>query len=110
MIVSVACMGNEVSGHFGHCEHYLFCEVEGNKIVSEKFVESPAHVPGKLPVFLHEAGADVIIAGGMGQKAVDIFNANSMEVIVGVSGDAHEAVVKYLNGELQTTGSFCAGH
>jgi len=110
MLVSVACMGKDVSAHFGHCEHYLFCEVKDNKIVNEKFVESPVHVPGKLPVFLHEQGSNVIIAGGMGQKAVDIFNANEIEVVVGASGDAHESVLKYINCELKSTGSFCAGH
>ena len=110
MMVSVACMGNDVSAHFGHCEHYLFCEVKDNKIVSERFLESPAHVPGKLPLFLHEQGANVIIAGGMGQMAVTIFNSNEMEVVVGASGNAHEAVAKFISGELVSTGSFCADH
>ena len=48
----------------------------------------------------------MIIAGGMGGGAVDIFNERGVEVIIGVQGDAHTAVESYpRRGQLESTGS-----
>ena len=52
----------------------------------------------------------VIISGGMGGGAVDIFNERGVEVIVGVQGEAQAAVETYLRGELISTGSICHQH
>jgi predicted Fe-Mo cluster-binding NifX family protein len=52
----------------------------------------------------------VIISGGMGGGAVDIFNERGVEIIVGVQGDARTAVETYLKGELISTGSVCHNH
>ena len=53
---------------------------------------------------------NVIISGGMGGGAVDIFNERNVEVVLGASGDAKTAVESYLKGELKTTGSVCREH
>lgn len=58
--------------------------------MDEKSVPNPGHRPGFLPNFLADNGAEVIIAGGMGGGAVDIFNERNVEVIVGAQGDAKE--------------------
>ena len=52
----------------------------------------------------------VIIAGGMGGGAVEIFNERNIEVIVGAEGDAKVAVEAYLRGDLRSTGSICHEH
>lgn len=110
MKIVVAAMGKEVAGHFGHCENFIFFDTEENKIVSEESVPNPGHRPGFLPNFLADKNAEVIISGGMGGGAVDIFNERGVEVIVGASGDAREAVEAYLKGELVSTGSICHEH
>lgn len=110
MKICVACDGTNVTGHFGHCELYRFYDTEDGKIVSESFVPNPGHKPGFLPNFLGDQGAQVIIAGGMGGGAVDIFNERNVEVVVGAQGDARECVEKYLRGELVSTGSICHKH
>lgn len=110
MKVAVACEGEKVSEHFGHCGGFFLFETEGKQISGKSFLPFPGHRPGFLPVFLHEHGANVIIAGGMGGGAIDIFQEKGIEVIVGASGDAEEAVKKYLLGELQSTGSVCHDH
>ena len=71
---------------------------------------NPGHRPGFLPNFLADRNAKVIISGGMGGGAVDIFNERGVEVIVGASGDAREAAEAYLKGELVSTGSICHEH
>ena len=110
MRIAVAAMGNTVAGHFGHCENFIFFDAEEGKIVAEKSVPNPGHRPGFLPNFLADNGAEVIIAGGMGGGAVDIFNERNVEVVVGAQGDARLCVEAWLRGELKSTGSVCHAH
>ena len=108
--ISVAAMGHTVAGHFGHCENFIFFDTENGKIVAENSVPNPGHRPGFLPNFLADNGAKVIITGGMGGGAVDIFNERDVEVILGAQGDARANVEAYLRGELKSTGSVCHNH
>ncbi len=110
MKICVACDGTQVAGHFGHCENFHFYNTENGRIVSDESVPNPGHRPGFLPNFLGDRGAEVILSGGMGGGAVDIFNERNIEVIIGVQGDARTAVETYLRGELQSTGSICHKH
>ncbi len=110
MKITVAAMGSMVAGHFGHCENFIFFDTENGEIVSETVVPNPGHRPGFLPNFLADNGAQVIISGGMGGGAVDIFNERGVEVIVGAQGDARAAVEAYLAGNLISTGSVCHEH
>ncbi len=110
MKIAVAAEGRSVTEHFGHCASFLIYDVENGKITNEESVPNPGHRPGFLPNFLADRGVNVIISGGMGGGAVDIFNERNVEVIVGASGDARAAVENYLKGELKTTGSVCHEH
>lgn len=110
MKIVVAAIGSEVAGHFGHCENFNFYDTENGKIIGEEVVANPGHKPGFLPNFLADRGAKVIISGGMGGGAVDIFNERDVEVVVGASGDAKQAVLDYLSGKLVTTGEVCHEH
>jgi len=110
MKIAVACEGKFVSAHFGHCEGFEIYEVEEGKIVDQKFVQNPGHRPGFLPVFLKGLNCDVIISGGMGETAQQLFNENGIEVVVGAQGLNDDVVEKYINGELKSTGSVCREH
>ncbi len=110
MKVAVASEARKVTGHFGHCEAFEIFETENGKIVKEYSVANPGHKPGFLPNFLNEQGVNTIISGGMGEAAVNIFNGHNIEVIIGASGDAKQAVENYLRGELKSTGSVCHDH
>lgn len=110
MKIAVASEGNNVTGHFGHCENFNIYQVENNKVVKSESIANPGHKPGFLPNFLNDMGVNVIISGGMGGGAVEIFNEKNIEVVVGATGDSELAVKMYLNGELQSTGSICHEH
>ena len=75
MKIAVSCNGNQIWAHFGHCENFMIYEAENGVITSEQSVPNPGHRPGFLPNFLADMGVAVIISGGMGGGAVDIFNA-----------------------------------
>ena len=110
MRIAIASNGDKVSGHFGHCEGFTMYDVEQGQNLKKEFIVSPGHKPGVLPVFLKENDANVIIAGGMGQGAQDLFIENKIEVIVGVEGLCDDAIQKFINGELKSTGSICTEH
>ncbi len=110
MIVAVASEGTQVTEHFGHCEGFRLYHVENIRVVRSESIANPGHRPGFLPNFLHDKGVNVIISGGMGGGAIDIFNEKNIEVIVGASGSADEAVESYLSGTLKSTGSVCHDH
>lgn len=110
MKIAVASEGKFVSGHFGHCEGFTIYSVSDNKVESSEFTANPGHRPGYLPVFLKEKGADVIIAGGMGETAQQLFAQNDIIVVVGAEGKCDDAIERYLSGQLVSTGSICSEH
>ncbi len=108
--IAVASEQKMVTGHFGHCENFMIFDTEDGKITKSESVPNPGHRPGFLPVFLSDLGVQVIISGGMGGGAIDIFNSKNIEVITGASGSAEDAVKNYLAGKLESTGSVCHEH
>lgn len=108
MKFAVPTLNNELTAHFGHCEKFAIIETENNTVVKEEFVSPPFHQPGVYPRFLADHGVDVIIAGGMGQKAQSLFAANNIQVCVGVTdGSPRELVEKYLEQKLVTGQNLC---
>jgi len=99
---------NSVEEHFGHSKEFVIYEVIDNKISKFEYVTPPPHAPGVIPNFLNSLGVNVIITGGMGQKAVDMFKAKDVEVILGATGKIEDNLNEYLNGSLESGGSVCS--
>ncbi|MBW2428757.1 MAG: NifB/NifX family molybdenum-iron cluster-binding protein [Deltaproteobacteria bacterium] len=98
----------KLTAHFGHCQEFALIEVEDNQIKNKETLVPPPHEPGLLPKWLHDQGANVIIAGGMGARALDLFSQNDIKVIVGASALTPEELVnQYLANTLQTGGNVC---
>ncbi|MGI6778105.1 MAG: NifB/NifX family molybdenum-iron cluster-binding protein [Acetivibrionales bacterium] len=108
--IAVASDNDMVTEHFGHCSNFNIFEAEDNQIVKSESIPNPGHRPGFLPNFLNDMGVNVIISGGMGGGAIEIFNEKGIEVIVGASGNAKATVEAYLKGSLESTGSICHEH
>ncbi|EJP6471093.1 NifB/NifX family molybdenum-iron cluster-binding protein [Clostridium botulinum] len=110
--MKVACANNEdnISKHFGYCKYFTIYEVENGTIFKEGFKANPGHKPGLLPVFLGDLEVDVIIAGGMGETAQQLFKENKIKVIVGVDGTCKNVIEKYIQGDLKSTGKVCREH
>lgn len=108
--IAVASEHEYVTEHFGHCINFNIFDADNNQIVKKESIPNPGHKPGFLPNYLNDMGVNVIISGGMGGGAIDIFNEKDIEVIVGASGKAQDAAEAYLNGQLKSTGSVCHEH
>lgn len=99
-----------VAQHFGHCEHFALIDIDeaNGTVVAKKTIPSPGHQPGFLPVWLAEQGASVVIAGGMGSRAQELFRQNRIEVVINaLEGDPEEAVLSYIKGTLATGDNIC---
>lgn len=110
MKIAVASEGNYVSGHFGHCEGFTIYEEEAKNGFTRTFVPNPGHRPGYLPVFLKELDVNVIIAGGMGETAQQLFDENGIEVVTGAEGISDDIVQSYVRGQLKSSGDICREH
>ena len=110
MKIAVPVQAGRVSMHFGHCEEFALYEVnEDDKVVlGQTAHKPPVHEPGVLPGWLHELGANVIITGGMGQRAQQLFAQNGISVVLGAPDEPPEQVAAaYLNGTLQAGENVC---
>jgi len=110
MKIAIASESGIVTEHFGHCQQFEIYEVENGLTKKKEVIPNPGHRPGFLPIFLGELGVSVVISGGMGSGAVDLFNEKGIEVILGASGNTQEVVQQYIQGSLASTGSICHEH
>ena len=107
MKLAIAKEGSAVSEHFGHCEGYAIYMIENNAAVRQDDLANPGHAPGVLPVFLAERDVGVVIAGGMGPKAQDLFCQHGIQVVSGVGGNVDEVAQAYATGTLVGGVSAC---
>lgn len=110
MKIAVASERGMVAEHFGHCESFMVFDVADNQVVNSETIANPGHKPGFLPNFLNDLGVKVIVAGGMGAGAIEIFKAKEIQVITGACGKAQDVVNQYLAGALKSCGSVCNQH
>ncbi|MEJ2047338.1 MAG: NifB/NifX family molybdenum-iron cluster-binding protein [Dehalococcoidia bacterium] len=110
MRCAVPITGGMVSSHFGHCEEFALFDVDEQKkkILGKVVVASPGHQPGLLPEWLAEQGVSLVIAGGMGSRAQNLFQQNHIGVVTGIlEGDPGSVVQSYLDGTLSTGPNVC---
>lgn len=110
MRIAIPSVQGQLSAHFGHCQTFELFDVDTEKksIESRESKPAPEHQPGLLPAWLSEQGAELIIAGGMGSRAIQLFGQAGIDVVVGAESAAPEVIVeRYLAGDLQTGGNVC---
>ncbi len=107
MRIAIATDGNEVSPHFGNCSGYTLVDIENNKVVNREMLDCPAHEPGFLPGYLAENKANVIVTGGMGNKAKLLFAQKGVQVMTGVSGMVDDVVSQFIEGALKSVDVEC---
>lgn len=106
--ISIPIAEGRLTAHFGHAAEFAIVHVENGKIIKKELLPPPAHEPGVLPGWLHEQGVTVIIAGGMGQKALSLFGENGIEVVTGAANlSPEELVQQYLSNAMVTGENVC---
>ncbi|MDT8273825.1 MAG: NifB/NifX family molybdenum-iron cluster-binding protein, partial [Desulfomonilia bacterium] len=108
--IAVPVTGGVLSSHFGHCESFALFDVDpqSRTITNRQDLQAPPHEPGLLPAWLGEKGANMIIAGGMGSRAQDLFAERGIQVVVGAQqNDPQHVIESFLSGDLQTGDNLC---
>jgi ATP-binding protein involved in chromosome partitioning len=105
---AVPVAGGVLCNHFGHCEQFAVLHVEDGQIGATELHTPPPHEPGVLPRWLGALGVNLIIAGGMGQRALSLFNEQGIRVVIGAPNQEPAALVQsYLAGSLVTGPNVC---
>jgi ATP-binding protein involved in chromosome partitioning len=100
--------GDRLSTHFGHSSRFGIYDVKGSQIVAERFLTPPPHAPGVIPSWLKENGVEVVLASGLGRRAIAMFEEAGITVVTGASPESPRAVVEgYLAGNLVTGENVC---
>lgn len=106
--IAIPIENGELCAHFGHCQSFALIDVKDNNINDITEVIPPEHQPGLYPRWI--AGYEVtdVIAGGMGQKAIQLFNAQNINVFVGApTKSARELVNDFIAGKLNLQANYC---
>ena len=94
--------------HFGHCQQFSIIDIDEKNITRETLVTPPPHEPGLLPGWLAEKGVTDVIAGGMGQRAINLFNQQSINVFVGTHlKSQRELASDLLSNTLEAGANYC---
>lgn len=110
MKIAIPVTGDCLNPHFGHCEKFALVDVAPNtkEVTCTTEVAAPEHQPGLLPVWLKERGVTHVIAGGMGARALSLFQEASIEVVTGAPAESVATLVrKYLDGSLVSVERIC---
>jgi len=94
--------------HFGHCEYFSIITVENDQITDIKEQTPPVHEPGVYPRWVAAFGVTDVIAGGMGQKAINLFAQQNINAFVGApQKDAKTIVEDFIADKLTLTANYC---
>ena len=94
--------------HFCHSQTFAIIEFEKGEVKSKEYLRPPPHEPGVLPQWLSEVGTDAVIAGGIGNRAISLFEEYGIKVLTGASElEPEELVKKYLDHTLVAGVNLC---
>lgn len=110
MRIAIPLADGHLAQHFGHCGMFAFVDVDPQtkQVTGLAEVEPPPHQPGLLPLWLKERNIDLIIAGGMGSRALSLFDEASIQVLTGAPAKTPAELVRlYLDGQLEAGPNGC---
>lgn len=108
--IAIAVVGKSVANHFGHCDVFYVFDVEEKEIKNQTIIPNPGHQPGFLPRFLSDQGVNVIVSGGMGKSAIDLFQEQGIVVYTGAAGDPNQVLLEVINQTLSQVSIPCLDH
>ena len=117
MKVCIPTMGNrglddEVGEHFGRVPYYTVIDTETDEV--EALENTSEHMGGRgyPPEIINKTGAEAMICGGLGRRAIGMFEELGIMVYIGAHGTVRDAIQMYKEGRLQpaTDENACRQH
>lgn len=106
--IAIPLEDGKLCAHFGHCRQFALIDTENGQITSESYLTPPPHEPGLLPAWLGEKQVTDVIAGGMGQRAINLFNQQQINVFVGAAmKPPRELATELINNTLVAGANYC---
>lgn len=112
MKIALPTRDGHIDDHFGHCDHYTIATIEGRKLVSTEDLPSPQGCGCKSDIApkLARMGVRVLLAGNMGDGALNVLTSNGIQVIRGCSGSIEDVLAAYLADTLKDNQIACNHH
>jgi Mrp family chromosome partitioning ATPase/predicted Fe-Mo cluster-binding NifX family protein len=111
MKIAIPVENGRLNAHFGNSREFAIVEVDANAktILHSETLPAPKHEPGAFPRWLHSLGVQVIIAGGIGQRALTLFDQQGINVVAGQPNELSGKLVEaYLSGGVTAKPEGCA--
>ena len=104
-------LDSQIDPRFGRCQYLLVVDSES---MNFEAVENPAVMaPGGAGIqaaeLVGKMGAKAVITGDCGPNAHEVLSAASIDVFLGASGTAREAIERHGRGELRAVSGPSAG-
>ncbi len=111
MRIAVTYENGEIFQHFGHTQQFKLYDVDDGNITSSIIVDTNGAGHGALAGFLSAVHADVLICGGIGGGAQMALAEIGIQLYAGNTGNADNAVMRYISGSLlQNSAATCDHH
>ena len=112
MKIAIPTADGKLCPHFGHCEAFTFAEIDEAtkeiKTIEQKIPEDG--ISCQSAAWIAEQGAQIVLAGGMGGRPLQMFANCGVEVITGCPEENIEIVLKaFLEQNLITGENSCGG-
>ena len=112
MKIALPSRNEMIDSHFGHCEYFTVFTIENSNIIDQELIPSPAGCGCKSNIasVLAASGVSLMLAGNMGDGAVNVLSQSGIDVIRGCSGNTKEVILAWLAGNLIDSGDSCHEH
>jgi len=104
-------LDDPVEQRFGRCSTFLLVDTESME--TEALDNRNARARGGAGIQaaqqLAQAGVDAVITGNIGPNAFQTLQAADIDIYIGASGMARDALQRYKNGELETADGASVG-
>ncbi|MBN1389834.1 MAG: NifB/NifX family molybdenum-iron cluster-binding protein [Candidatus Thermoplasmatota archaeon] len=105
MKLCIPTMGNRgmdeiVGEHFGRVPTYTIVDPDSDEVTVIENNTMHMGGTGYAPDLISKAGAEVMLCGGLGRRAIGLFEQSGIKVYVGASGTVRDAVRMFNDGKL----------
>ena len=112
MKIAIPTSDGKLCVHFGHCQTFNFAEIDENtKEIATIEEKIPTEgISCKSAAWVAEQGAEIVLAGGMGARPLQMFENCGVKVITGCPDEDIESVLNaFLEQNLVTGENSCGG-
>ncbi len=111
--IAIPSKANQIDNHFGHCEYFSIVELNDQLEITKQYKMAAAENCGcksDLAQELAAEGISVLLAGGIGQGAINKLKSANINVLAGFTGSIEEVVERWKRKDYQVDISVCREH